>query len=128
MAGSPNVVYRNIFSDVSAGHYFAKAAVWAYDNGIISGLVGGSLGVGQSITREDFVVMLSRYAQYRGLNINETANLNIYPDSNQVSSYANLAVQWAVHYGVMGNDQYLWPKTNIYRKDAVLMLYKFLCI
>lgn len=128
MAGSPNVVYRNIFSDVSAGHYFAKAAVWAYDNGIISGLVGGSLGVGQSITREDFVVMLSRYAQCRGLDINEAANLNIYPDSNQVSSYANQAVQWAVYYGIMGNDAYLWPKTNICRADMAVILYKFLCL
>lgn len=128
MAGSPNVVYRNIFTDVSAGHYFAKAVVWAYDNNIISGLVGGSLGVGQPITREDFVVMLSRYAQYRGLDISANVDLNDYPDSNQVSNYANRAVQWAVNYGIIGNDEYLWPKNNIYRKDVVLMIYKFLCL
>lgn len=128
MAGSPNVVYRNVFSDVGAGHYFAKAAVWAHDYGIISGLVGGSLGVGQPITREDFVVMLYRYAEYRGLDTSAMDLLDKYTDSGLVSGYAWAPVGWAVAHGIMGNDAYLWPKNNITRAEIVFMIYKFLCL
>lgn len=128
MAGSPNVVYRNVFSDVSAGHYFAKAAVWAHDNDIMSGLVGGSLGVGQPITRQDFACILYNYAQYRGLDTSGIDLLDGYPDSGSVNGYALAPVGWAVEHGIMGNDQYLWPLDNIYRRDVALMIYKFLCL
>lgn len=90
--------------------------VWAHDNDIMSGLVGGSLGVGQPITRQDFACILYNYAQYRGMDVSGYAYLNAYLDYNQVSDYANRAVQWAVHYDIMGNDQYLWPLDNIYRR------------
>ena len=116
------------FTDVSKTDYYYNGVYSGYGRGYISGLVGGSLGVGQPITRQDFACILYNYAQYRGLDTSGIDLLDGYPDSGSVNGYALAPVGWAVEHGIMGNDQYLWPLDNIYRRDVALMIYKFLCL
>ena len=49
---------ENPFSDVKAKHYFCKAVLWAYENGVTGGVGGGKFGVGQACTRAQIVTFL----------------------------------------------------------------------
>lgn len=129
MAGEPDVTYRYIYPDVSSGDYFADAAVWAYDNGIVTGLANGYLGVGDNITREAFAVILCRYATFRGMDTLSFATLSGYTDGNQVSEFAVPALKWAVENGLMGQGvDELNPQDYISRADIAVMIYRFLCL
>ncbi|MBQ6789454.1 MAG: S-layer homology domain-containing protein [Clostridia bacterium] len=52
-AGSPATSYRYIFADVEdATPYYAKAAIWAYDNGIVTGTGEDKEALNKSNTAE----------------------------------------------------------------------------
>ena len=126
MAGSPTVTYHPVFPDVSSNQYFANAAVWAYDNGIIVGQ-NGLLGVGNNITRQDFVTILFRYAAYLGLDTTARASLNRYTDAVQVSPWALESMQWAVANGLIGLDvTSLNPVDNAARAEIAAMMMRFI--
>ena len=125
MAGSPLIQYQNIYPDVSESSYFANAAVWNYQNGIITGQ-NGKLGVGNNLLRQDFANILYRYASYNGLDVSQTADLSQYPDGNKVSPWATTAVEWAVANGLMGqNVSELKPLDNINRAEIATIISRY---
>ncbi len=127
MANSPFVEYRNIYSDVSSDLYFANAAVWAYDNGIITGYQNGTLGVDNNMIRQDFILTLYRYAVQRGLDVTATANISGYTDQAQVSQYARNAMSWGVAKGIIGNQTTsLSPLNNSCRAEVAAMIQRFI--
>lgn len=126
MAGSPAIVYRSVYPDVKESDYFANAAVWAYDSGIITGM-NGNLGTGLNICRQDFAVVLYRFADYMGLDVSNRGNIDGYIDSSQVSSYAREAVEWAVGIGLMGQSvTTLNPVGFANRAEIAAMISRFL--
>ena len=90
------------FLDVTSDKYYANAIAWANENGIIAGY-GDTFGVGDSITREQFAVMLHNYAQYQGydVSVGEDTNILSYTDAFDISNYAYPAMQWACGAGIM---------------------------
>ena len=125
LAGSPSIVYRNIYPDVAATDYFANAAVWAYDNNIITGQ-SGYLGVGNNITRQDFITILYRYAAYKGYDISASASLTGYTDYAQVSPWALTPMKWAVANGIIGqNTTILDPTSYAPRAQIAAMVSRF---
>lgn len=127
MAGTPSVTFTQIYDDVGYTDYFANAAIWAKNTGVITGLTNTHLGVGDYITREAFALTLYRYANYKGLNTSASANISGYTDANSVSGFAVPAVKWAVAKGLMGQGtSSLNPQGYIMRQDIAVMIYRFL--
>ena len=125
MAGSPFVQYQDIYPDVISSHYFANAATWNYQNGIITGQ-NGKLGVGNYLLRQDFANILYRYATYQGLDLSKTTDISNYTDSAQVSSWTKTAVEWAVANGLMGQGvSELRPLDNINRAEIAAIISRF---
>ena len=125
MAGSPAVTYRDIYPDVNSSHYFANAAVWAYDNGIITGM-NGQLGVNYEICRQDFAVILYRFAQFKNFDVSASADISGYTDVSRVDSYARDAVEWAVGMQIMGqNTTNLNPAGYANRAEIATMISRF---
>ena len=125
--GSPHVNYRPVFSDVTSDHYFKDAAIWAYDNNIMKGS-NGKLGVGDDITREDFALVLYRYAKSKGLDVSEHVNLNWYEDGSNVSEYAREAMGWAVGKKIITGQEgsKLDPQGKTDRAATATMFMRFL--
>ena len=73
MAGAPEVTGTCPFRDVAAGSYYEKAAIWAAENGLVSGYENGCFGPNDPVTREQLAAILYRYAQYRGLDVSQAA-------------------------------------------------------
>ena len=128
MAGSPVVNYAMDFADVPADQWYAEAVRWASSEGIVGGYGNGSFGTGDPITREQFAVMLYRFAQKQGYDVSVGENTNIlsYTDVSSVSEYAIPAMQWAVGSGVItGMGDTLAPQGETTRAQAAMMLMRF---
>ena len=111
------------YSDVSSDAWYAEGIAWAAENGIASGYANGQFGPDDSITREQFAVMLWKYAGSPGSD----SQLD-FTDADQISGYAQTALRWAAEKGILSgytNDQ-LSPKGTATRAEAAQMLKSFL--
>ena len=89
------------FSDVPAHAWFAGYVDWAASWGIVEGTGGGRFSPDANVTREQFAVMMYRWAEdFIGIDMNVPASFNLnnyFADSGQVSSWALEAMRWAVY-------------------------------
>lgn len=114
------------FPDVSAGSWYTDAVYWAKANGIVDGYSDGRFAPDDSITREQLVTMLWRYAKYKGQDVSAAADLSAYQDGAQVSAYAAPAMQWACGTGVVqGSNGKLMPADTATRAEVAQILQNF---
>lgn len=121
-------VSNSSFSDVSENAYYAKAVAWAATENIVGGYGDGKFGPEDPITREQLAAILYRYAQYKGTNNSNTADLSVFTDAASISEYAEDAMRFAVGNGIMnGNgDGTINPTGTATRAEAAQMLMNFL--
>ena len=97
------------FEDVTENAWYAPYVSAAYHAGIIKGYENGNFGVGDSITREDMIVMLYKAATISGIvfqdHYTDTAP-GEFDDSSLISEYAVKAVE------MMKNNNILWEMEN----------------
>lgn len=126
LAGEP-VVTGTSFSDVSSSSYYYYAVLWASKYGIVDGLGNNMFGPDQAITREQFAVILYRYAQHCGYSTSANSTLVGYADSNKISSYALTAMRWACGAGLFEGDERanLNPQGQTTRAAAAKLLMTF---
>jgi len=128
MEEKPEVSYNDIFSDVSNGQWYSKPVLWANQNSIASGYGNGTFGVSDNITREQLAMMVYKYAEVCGYELEITEGvLERFNDSTQVSSWAVTAVEWAVTNGIISGtgDNRLNPQGNALRCECAAILKSF---
>ncbi len=120
-AGAPS------FQDVSPQQYYAGAVAWAAANGVVSGYSEDAFGPDEMITREQMAAILYRYAQYKGLDVSGRADLSVFSDAGQISSYAVDAMSWARSSGLIaGVDSHtLQPGGSATRGQVAAILMRF---
>lgn len=126
LAGQP-VVTGTSFSDVSSSSYYYYAVLWASKYGIVDGVGNNKFAPDQAITREQFAVILYRYAQHCGYSTSASSMLTGYADSNKISSYALTAMRWACGAGLFEGDERanLSPQGQTTRAAAAKLLMTF---
>ena len=91
------------FTDVdpkkSSHAWFAPYVAWANEEGLVLGYGDGKFGPTDDLTVEQTLVFLARYARFEGKSTDSAANLEIYKDAKDVSSWAKKDVQWALATG-----------------------------
>ena len=117
----------SLFGDVDGGDYFFDAIHWAAEKGYLTGTGDGNFGARSGMTRQDFVVMLYRYARENGKDMSAAAQLGGFMDAGKISDYALPAVSWAVEAGLLnGNEnKELNPLALISRAEAAVLLYNY---
>ena len=122
-AGSPKVTGDNPFEDVAAGKYYTDAVIWAFQNGIVNGTTPTTFEPEEPVTREQIATIL-----YRREGAPEVEqDLSAFVDTDQVSSYAHAAMQWAVSKGVIkGDGNRLNAKGDATRAEIATMLMRYL--
>lgn len=120
----PNVNSSSIFADVAADAWYADTVAWASGNGIVNGYENGLFGPDDDITREQFAVMLYRYA---GSPVPPDSLLD-FTDADKVSAWAWDAVRWAVEQGIINGkgNGILDPTGNTTRAEAAQKLKNYL--
>lgn len=127
MEKQPESTGVNPFADVKADMWYTDAIVWANANGIVAGYDDSTFGLGDSITREQLATILYRYAQLKGYDVTEKADLTGYTDSASISSYAVEAMQWANANGIVNGmtETTLAPQGTATRAQVATMLMNF---
>ena len=130
LEGSPDLSNENLgypYADVDANAYYADAVYWARQNGIVSGMSAEQFAPNDAITREQMAAILYRYAQFKGYDVSAKADLSVYTDAAQVSTYATDAMAWANGAQLIaGTSQAtLTPAGNATRAQVATILMRF---
>ncbi|MGE7811184.1 leucine-rich repeat protein [Lysinibacillus capsici] len=114
------------FNDVDV---YKKEVQALYEADIITGYTDGTFGEGRTITRQEAAAMIVRMLEYMGVNTKSTEKIAL-ADMNQVSDYANKAVQYLVTQDVLvsGQDTYFNPLNNLTRAQMAKVLMRSLRI
>ena len=95
---------------------------WAKANGVSDGTNPPA-----SVTREQLVTMLFRYAAAHGMEaVTLEKNLSRFTDKASVSAWAVPAMNWAVGQGLIeGSNGLLRPQANASRAEVAAILMRF---
>jgi hypothetical protein len=88
------------FTDVETGAWYAPAAAWAADAGIVDGIGGDMFAPEQAVSREQMAVMLHNYISYKGYTFSGGAPAT-FADSGEISGWAEEAVGAIQRAGVV---------------------------
>ena len=117
----------NPFDDVSADEWYYTAVLWAHEKNIVNGVGDRIFAPDDPITREQMATMLSRYAEWKGLNTAGYGDLSIFPDGKMVSSWAEAPMKWAVGGELIaGSEGMLLPQGNATRAQVATILMRFI--
>ena len=127
LEGKPAVTGDSTFTDVTSGHWAVDAITWAAQNDIVAGIGGGLYDPDSNVTREQFAVMLYKYARFKGYDLTAAGDLTQFPDAGSISSWAETALSWANGNGLInGNeDGTLAPGGIATRAQAASILAQF---
>ena len=129
---NPKAASDDSLADVPEGAFYADAAAWALEEGILSGVDmpdGSKQFQGETaVTREQVAVFLMRYAEHLGMDVSERAEID-FPDASEVSSFAKDAMGWAVAEGLFKGDDAtgeLNPADGAARAEVATVLMRFI--
>ena len=126
-AGSPAPKTTvNPFTDVAADAYYAKAVLWAVENGITNGTTAATFSPDAPCTRAQAVTFLFRGAIANGLEAVTLQELiSGFSDAASLPGYAMPAMNWALANGIVqGNGGALMPNNTCTRGQIVTFLYR----
>jgi hypothetical protein len=127
-AGSPSVAgFRNPFPDVAANQYYTSAVIWASANGIVTGYDTGAFAPNDMMTSEQFAAVLYRYQNALGTTPIDILMNRTYSDFNQISAYAQGAVNKLTMQGVFRDLPYdatnrFQPQTPVTRAQVATVM------
>ena len=128
-AGSPAPKTTvNPFTDVAADAYYAKAVLWAVENGITNGTTATTFSPDAPCTRAQAVTFLFRGAIANGLEAVTLQDLlSGFSDAASLPGYAMPAMNWALANGIVqGNGRALMPNNTCTRGQIVTFLYRYM--
>ncbi|CAM4448352.1 hypothetical protein FHS16_004159 [Paenibacillus endophyticus] len=116
-------------NDLTEGAWYYSAVASAEKLGIVKGKANGSFGGGETITREDMAVMLSRAAVIAGISTDgQGAALQAFKDQVAIAAYAEEAVIAMQEAGFINGftDGSYQPKQHTTRAQAASVIFKLL--
>ena len=127
LEGKPAVTGDSTFTDVTSGHWAVDAITWAAQNDIVAGIGGGLYDPDSNVTREQFAVMLYKYARFKGYDLTATGDLTQFPDADAISSWAETAMRWANGNELINGHENgtIDPKGSTIRAQAASIMANF---
>ena len=121
----------NLFIDVPDAAWYTDAVAWAAEIGVVNGVEKDRFAPEGNVTREQLATILYRYSQQQGIDVSARAELQSFPDSAQVSAYAEEALSWAVAEGLVngsreGDKLWLAPQDSATRAQVAAILMRYI--
>lgn len=120
------MLYRadgNAVSEQTSGNWYDEAVDWAKEKSIISDNNGWTFDANADLTREQMMVLLYKYLQYKGNDLSALDDLSSYTDSSEISAYAENAVKALVGKGIIeGDGETLRPLSSLTRAETAVIL------
>ena len=120
------MLYRaddNTVSEQPSGNWYDEAVDWAKEKSIISDNNGWTFDANADLTREQMMVLLYNYLQYKGNDLSALDDLSSYTDKSEISAYAENAVKALVGKGIIeGDGETLRPLSSLTRAETAVIL------
>ncbi|MBQ7499740.1 MAG: leucine-rich repeat protein [Clostridia bacterium] len=121
-----NIKYNgaNYFEDIDPSSWYAAAAGWAYENGIVSGVTDYIFAPNARLTREQMAVMIQKYLRFKKFNLiaDYKDALDVFPDKDDISTWAVDSMGWAVSAKLFaGSDGKLLPMEGVTRAQTCVI-------
>ena len=120
------MLYRaddNTVSEQPSGNWYDEAVDWAKEKSIISDNNGWTFDTNADLTREQMMVFLYNYLQYKGNDLSALDDLSSYTDRSEISAYAENAVKALVGKGIIeGDGETLRPLSSLTRAETAVIL------
>lgn len=120
------MLYRaddNTVSEQTNGNWYDETVDWAKEKSIISDNNGWTFDANADLTREQMMVLLYNYLQYKGNDLSASDDLSSYTDSSEISAYAENAVKALVGKGIIeGDGKTLRPLSSLTRAETAVIL------
>lgn len=120
------MLYRaddNTVSEQTSGNWYDETVDWAKEKSIISDNNGWTFDANADLTREQMMVLLYNYLQYKGNDLSASDDLSSYTDSSEISAYAENAVKALVGKGIIeGDGKTLRPLSSLTRAETAVIL------
>lgn len=117
-----------VFKDVAEGTDYYVLVNWATQKGIISGFGDGTFRPDDNITKEQFAVILYKYAVYKNYDTTQGGMaVRELKDYEKISPWALRPVAWSLYSGLMtGNEEQGYePQSYITKEYANTVIDKF---
>lgn len=117
------------FGDVEKDEWYAESISWAAKYGIVQGVGENLFKPKDIISREQLAVMLRRYAQVLGMEVESSATvLERFSDGEKTGEWAAEGVAWCVEKGILQGKggSVLDPKADVSRAEVAVMLERFM--
>lgn len=120
----------------SEANYYTESVDWVKKHHIMNGYEDGDFGVGDYVTRQDFIVALSNYAQevvgyaFAGA-YNKNPIIAQFVDCDNISEYAYISMLWQAECGVIkgyeiNGIKFIDPQAPVTRGMAAVMLERYI--
>jgi hypothetical protein len=119
--------YASQFADVDQSGWYAQALGWAVKAGIVTGTSDTTFEPNRDVTRQEFVLMLQRYAKANNDDVTADASvLKTYADATSVDTWATDGVAWAVSNKIAGvGTTVLNPTGSVKRAEVAAMAIRY---
>ncbi|MDR1638942.1 MAG: S-layer homology domain-containing protein [Clostridiales bacterium] len=120
------------FTDVPLGQWYSDPIAWAASAGIVSGTGNNKFEPNRSVTREEMMAILYRFARWQGKGpVGNWAIRLDYPDVNEVSDWAGEAVMWTTMKGIVSGTpvngvNVINPKGTSTRAEAATIISRYI--
>ena len=135
MAGSPDITAASPFSDVQETDWYHDAVVWASTQEIAQGYETGLFRPNRTVTRQEFLVFLFRYADSCGIILNDWSTydfvLEDFADGDKIADWAMAAECWSIAQNLQTGEAvsgkyYLNPSNSIRRAELAAFLSRYI--
>lgn len=115
-----------MFDDVLPDAWYCDYIKTAYSTGIIRGISNNIFGTGNSMTREDAVVVIARCMDIMGITADDMREYSVFSDENEIADYAKDSVETLYKKGIINGmeDGVFAPKAIVTRAQAAKMIYE----
>ena len=124
MAEKPETENTSTFNDVKSEDWYYKQIAWAFDKGYINGISNAEFNPNGTITREQAMTILYRYAG----SLESTEKLDAFTDKDNISDFAYPAMCWAVENKIISgvSDTEIAPKMSATRAQLATIIVRYL--
>lgn len=113
------------FIDIASGAWYENYCYALKASEIAKGVNENKFGIGECITRQDFVTIICRAMQKYNILGNADENADVFPDSESIAEYARESANYLKKCGIIEGRENgkFCPDDNITRAEAAKILY-----
>ena len=128
LEGRPEVAGNDYFEDVARERWYADAIEWAADIKVTTGVSPTLFAPDRNVTRQEMACFLYSYAKWKGYDVSGRNDLSWYYDVDEIAVWAQDAMMWANHEGIMNgkSSPYLDPRGLATRAEMAAMMTRFM--